>query len=125
VSITDPLTNKTSTIRNVNFDPTYKNIYIQKATLNGKPYTKNWIDHSFFTQGKELVLTLGPKESSWGTQVADLPPSLGHYTGFTNGTTNGPEQSEPLGGPRRNGKIPLNIFNPVPHLGTSMGQMPW
>ncbi|KAF3767307.1 family 92 glycoside hydrolase [Cryphonectria parasitica EP155] len=82
VNITHPLTGKTATIRNVNFDPTYEAIYIQSATLDGEPYTKNWIDHSFFTEGKELVLTLGLNESSWGTQVADLPPSLSAYTGF-------------------------------------------
>lgn len=87
VSITSPATNKTATIRNVNFDPTYKNIFIQSATLDGVKYTKNWIDHSFFTEGKELVLTLGPKESSWGTAVADLPPSLGPYVGFGNSTS--------------------------------------
>lgn len=85
VNITHPITGRTSTIRNVNFDPSYKAIYIQSATLNGEPYTKNWIDHSFFTEGKELVLTLGLNESSWGTAVADLPPSLSQYTGF-NGT---------------------------------------
>jgi putative alpha-1,2-mannosidase len=88
VSITSPLTNKTATIQNLNFDPTYKNIYIQSATLNGVNYTKNWIDHSFFTEGMELVLTLGPVESTWGTAVADLPPSLGTYVGFGNSTTN-------------------------------------
>jgi putative alpha-1,2-mannosidase len=88
VSITSPLTNKTATVRNVNFDPTYKNIYIQSATLDGVPYTKNWIDHSFFTEGKELILTLGSTESTWGTAVADLPPSLGKYEGFGNSTTN-------------------------------------
>ncbi|PHH86717.1 hypothetical protein CDD83_9851 [Cordyceps sp. RAO-2017] len=76
VSITSPLTGKTATIRNLNFDPAYKNIYIQSATLNGEPYTKNWIDHSFFTEGKELVLTLGENESSWGTAPEDLPPSV-------------------------------------------------
>ncbi|KAL7797368.1 glycoside hydrolase family 92 protein [Trichoderma ceciliae] len=79
VSIKSPITGKTATIRNVNFDPTYQNVYIQKATLDGKPYTKNWIDHSFFLQGKELVLTLGKKESSWGTRVEDLPPSVSPY----------------------------------------------
>lgn len=88
VSITSPLTGKTATIRNVNFDPTYKNVYIQSATLNGEPYTKNWIDHSFFTEGKELVLTLGATESAWGTAVPDLPPSLGTYEGFGNSTGN-------------------------------------
>lgn len=85
VNITSPVTGKTATVRNVNFDPSYKAIYIQSATLDGKPYTRNWIDHSFFTEGKELVLTLGRNESSWGTHVDDLPPSLGDYAGF-NGT---------------------------------------
>lgn len=84
VAITSPETNKTARVRNVNFDASYQNIYIQSATLNGEPYTKNWIDHSFFTDGKELVLTLGSTESSWGTAVADLPPSLGEYEGFGN-----------------------------------------
>ncbi|OAA35638.1 Glycosyl hydrolase 92 [Beauveria brongniartii RCEF 3172] len=82
VTIKHPVTGKTAKIRNVNFDAAYKNIYIQSATLNGKPYTKNWIDHSFFTEGKELVLTLGKNESNWGTAVGDLPPSLGRYSGF-------------------------------------------
>lgn len=88
VSIKSPLTGKTATIRNVNFDPAYETIYIQSATLDGEPYTKNWIDHSFFLEGKELVLTLGKNESSWGTQIENLPPSLSEYTGG-NGTTNG------------------------------------
>ncbi|KAI5863750.1 glycoside hydrolase family 92 protein [Durotheca rogersii] len=85
VNITSPLTGKTATIRNVNFDPAYEAIYIQSATLDGEPYTRSWIDHSFFTDGQELVLTLGRNESAWGTAVADLPPSLGEYVGF-NGT---------------------------------------
>lgn len=79
VNITHPVTKKTATIRNVNFDANYDAIYIQKATLNGKEYTKNWIDHSFFTEGKELVLVLGRNESDWGTKVKDLPPSLSQY----------------------------------------------
>ncbi|KAI5923003.1 putative alpha-1,2-mannosidase family protein [Camillea tinctor] len=87
VNITSPLTGKTSIIRNVNFDPNYEAIYIQSATLDGIPYTKNWVDHSFFTEGKELVLTLGRNESTWGTSVTDLPPSVGDYVGF-NGTFN-------------------------------------
>jgi putative alpha-1,2-mannosidase len=89
VRIKSPLTGRTATIRNVNFDPTYTAVYVQSATLNGEPYTKNWIDHSFFTEGKELVLTLGRNESSWGTKVEDLPPSLSEYVGFGNGTGNG------------------------------------
>ncbi|RLL93194.1 hypothetical protein CFD26_101992 [Aspergillus turcosus] len=76
VRIKSPLTGRTATVRAVNFDPTYQNIYIQSATLNGKPYTKNWVDHSFFTEGKELVLVLGRNETRWGTHEEDLPPSL-------------------------------------------------
>ncbi|KAH8658198.1 putative alpha-1,2-mannosidase family protein [Xylariales sp. PMI_506] len=83
VNITHPLTGKTAVIRNVNFDPTYDAIYIQFATLDGQNYTKNWIDHSFFTEGKELVLTLGKQESTWGQAVEDLPPSVGEYVGFS------------------------------------------
>ncbi|KAF2271171.1 glycoside hydrolase family 92 protein [Lojkania enalia] len=94
VSIKSPLTGKTAVIRNINFDPNYEAIYIQSATLNGEPYPKNWIDHSFFTEGKELVLTLGRNESSWGTRVVDLPPSLSEYMGFpgTNGTPLSPHK---------------------------------
>jgi len=82
VNITSPVTGKTARVKNINLDPSYKNIYIQRATLNGQSYTKNWIDHSFFTEGQELVLYLGRNESRWGTQVADLPPSLSPYEGF-------------------------------------------
>jgi putative alpha-1,2-mannosidase len=94
VSIKSPLTGKTATIRNINFDPTYETIYIQSATLDGESYTKNWIDHSFFAEGKELVLTLGKNESSWGTKVEDLPPSLSEYAGG-NGTTYGTSAKNP------------------------------
>ncbi|KAJ5663902.1 hypothetical protein N7507_004633 [Penicillium longicatenatum] len=76
VEITNPETNKTATIRNINFDPTYQNIYIQSATLNGETYSRNWIGHEFFTQGLTLELTLGEQESDWGTSKEDLPPSL-------------------------------------------------
>ncbi|KAG6008252.1 hypothetical protein E4U21_004714 [Claviceps maximensis] len=90
VQIKHPLTGMTATIRNVNFDPSYQNIYIQSATLNGKPYNKNWIDHSFFTQGKELVLELGSRESNWGTRIEDLPPSVSMYYGFNQTRIDGP-----------------------------------
>ena len=81
VTITSPVTGKTAIIRNVGFDPSYKDIYIQRATLNRKPYRKNWIDHSFFLEGNELVLYLGRNESSEGTHVNDLPRSLSAFQG--------------------------------------------
>ncbi|KAH7126661.1 glycosyl hydrolase family 92-domain-containing protein [Dendryphion nanum] len=82
ISITSPLTGKTATIRSTNFDPAYANISIQSVTLDGAPYTKNWISHDFFVNGGELVLVLGRNESLWGTKVQDLPPSLSDYRGF-------------------------------------------
>lgn len=83
VSVNNRMTGKKATIRNINFDPSYQNIYIQSATLNGKPYTKNWLQHSFFFEGGVLELTLGRNESSWGTNEEDLPPSLSTGYGGT------------------------------------------
>ncbi|CAK4034789.1 glycoside hydrolase family 92 [Lecanosticta acicola] len=76
VSIRNKLTGKRATIRNFNFDTSYQNIYIQSATLDGKPYTRNYLQHSFFLEGGVLELTLGRNESVWGTRAEDLPPSL-------------------------------------------------
>lgn len=76
VSFRHPQSSKTATIRNVGFDPSYENIYVQNATLNGKPYSRNWIGHEFFTDGMVLELFLGPTESDWGTKQQDRPPSM-------------------------------------------------
>ena len=85
VSIKNGQTGMTATIRNINFDPTYRNIYIQSATLNGEEYTKNWLQHSFFLEGGTLELTLGPVESAWGTREQDVPPSLSANGNGTSG----------------------------------------
>ncbi|BCS25832.1 glycoside hydrolase family 92 protein [Aspergillus puulaauensis] len=77
VNITSPITGRTATVRTVDFDSAYQNIYIQSATLDGKPYSKSWVGHEFFTQGSELLLVLGRNESDWGTGSDDVPPSLG------------------------------------------------
>lgn len=82
IEITSPTTRKTAAIEIENFDPSYKSIYIQNATLNGKDYRKNWITHEFFTDGGKLILNVGPKESLWGTRVEDVPYSLGDYPAF-------------------------------------------
>lgn len=75
ISLTNRQTGKTATVRNVGFDAGYENLYIQSATLNGKPWTKNWLDHSFWLEGGTLELVLGKNESLWGTTDGDLPPS--------------------------------------------------
>lgn len=86
VSIISPLTGKTATLRVANWEDfnsannTDGTGFIQSATLNGKPYTRNWVDHDFFTKGQDLMLVLGRNESSWGTKPEDLPPSLSDTT---------------------------------------------
>lgn len=43
------------------------NIYIQSATLDGKPLSRCWITHEEITAGGELTLVLGPQPNkSWG-----------------------------------------------------------
>ena len=75
VSVTNPSSGKKATITTVNFDgDAYKNIYVQSAKLNGEDYTKSWFDHSFWTEGGTLELTLGDTESDWGKDAGDRPP---------------------------------------------------
>lgn len=51
-----------------------KNIYVQKATLNGQPYSKSFITHADIMRGGELVLYMGNIPSStWGTKEEDFP----------------------------------------------------
>lgn len=78
-SIRNAVTGNVATIRNLNFDPTYESIYIQRVARDGKPWTKNWIGHDFFAEGGVLELVLGTSESNWGTEIQDLPPSLSPY----------------------------------------------
>ncbi|MNF93383.1 Glycosyl hydrolase family 92 [compost metagenome] len=66
---------KSFTVKTVNNSP--KNLYIQKATLNGKAYTKSYILHSDIMKGGELIFTMGATPSkSWGTAVKDRPYSV-------------------------------------------------
>ncbi len=51
------------------------NIYIQSAKLNGKKYTKSYINHSDVMAGGELVMVMGNKPSRFGTAKADRPVS--------------------------------------------------
>ena len=53
--------------------------FIQNATLNGQPYSKNWITHQdLFANGGALELHLGEEEGeTWGRSEDDVPPSYG------------------------------------------------
>ncbi len=51
-----------------------KNIYIQRATLNGIAYTRSFIKHEDILKGGNLVLFMGEKPSgSWAINPTDFP----------------------------------------------------
>lgn len=49
------------------------NIYIQKATLNGKPYRKSYIDYKDIAGGGTLEFTMGATPSAFGTKKKNCP----------------------------------------------------
>ncbi|MCG8474893.1 MAG: GH92 family glycosyl hydrolase [Cytophagales bacterium] len=52
------------------------NIYIQRVTVNGKPYTKSFFTHKMLEKGGEIVFEMGPKPNKkWGSSQADRPVS--------------------------------------------------
>ncbi|MGB7264415.1 MAG: GH92 family glycosyl hydrolase [Terracidiphilus sp.] len=54
-----------------------KNIYIQRATLNGKPWNKPWFSHADIANGARLVLEMGPEPNKqWGAAPDAAPPSM-------------------------------------------------
>lgn len=50
------------------------NIYVQRATLNGKALAQAWFKHSDILKGGTLLLEMGAKPSKWGFQ--NPPPSI-------------------------------------------------
>lgn len=48
-----------------------KNIYVQSATLNGKPYESSCIGHDDIMKGGELVLEMGSQPSDFGKTALD------------------------------------------------------
>ena len=52
-------------------------IYIDQLQVDGAPSTKPWLPESFVTQGGKLDFVLAAQPSAtWGTDVADAPPSF-------------------------------------------------
>ena len=52
------------------------NVYIQSATLNGKPLSKSWLTYSQITSGGTLNLVMGSKPNlEWGSAQEDRPPA--------------------------------------------------
>lgn len=53
------------------------NLYIQSATLNGKPWNKPWFAHADIANGGKLILNMGPTPNKqWGSAPEDAPPSM-------------------------------------------------
>jgi len=54
-----------------------KNIYIQSASLNGKPLPTSYILHDAIMQGGSLNFVMGPKPNkNWCSAETSLPPSM-------------------------------------------------
>jgi putative alpha-1,2-mannosidase len=50
------------------------NLYVQSATLNGRPLDRAWLKHEEIAPGGRLVLRLGATPSAWGRD--NRPPSM-------------------------------------------------
>ena len=61
------------TFRIVAHNNSDKNIYIQSAKLNGKPYTRSYIDFKDIKRGGTLEFVMGSKPSQFGVKPADRP----------------------------------------------------
>ncbi len=54
-----------------------ENIYIQSASLNGKPFNKAWISHDEVVKGGTLIFKMGSRPNkSWASSPAAYPPSM-------------------------------------------------
>jgi predicted alpha-1,2-mannosidase len=54
-----------------------RNVYIQAATLNGKPFERTWLTQKEITDGGLLEFTMGSAPNKkWGSRPADAPPSM-------------------------------------------------
>lgn len=60
-----------------------ENKYIQRATLNGKPWNKPWFSHADIENGGKLILIMGDTANkSWGASPEDVPPSAENPKGL-------------------------------------------
>ncbi len=59
------------------------NMYIQSATLDGKPWNKPWFSHADIENGGKLVLNMGPlPNKQWGSAPDAAPPSMSQPKSF-------------------------------------------
>lgn len=65
---------RTFTIRALNNSS--ENIYVQRARLNGQPYSRSYLMYSDIVSGGTLELDMGPQPSDFGTRPDDRPHSI-------------------------------------------------
>ena len=54
-----------------------ENVYIQSATLDGKPLNRPWFPHADLVDGGSLILEMGPEPNTkWGSAPGAAPPSI-------------------------------------------------
>jgi putative alpha-1,2-mannosidase len=52
-------------------------MYVQGATLNGKPYGNTYLEHGDIQKGGSVQFNMGSKPSkTWGTKPEEAPFSL-------------------------------------------------
>ena len=61
------------TFRIIAHNNSKENMYIQSVRLNGKPYTRCYIDFKDIVRGGKLEFTMGNKPSTFGVKPADRP----------------------------------------------------
>lgn len=52
------------------------NVYIQSATLNGRPWNRPWFRHADIAKGGRFEFVMGPKPGKWGSAPDAAPPSM-------------------------------------------------
>ncbi|EMC98467.1 glycoside hydrolase family 92 protein [Baudoinia panamericana UAMH 10762] len=53
--------------------------YVQSVTVNGRPWTQNWLSHGdVMVNGGTIVFQMGSQQTMW--ESGNVPPSPGHYT---------------------------------------------
>ena len=64
---------KGRTFRIIAHNNSKENMYIQSVKLNGKPYTRSYIDFKDIVRGGKLEFMMGSKPSKFGVKPADRP----------------------------------------------------
>jgi len=99
----------------------HKNVYVQSASLNGKPLDRPWLTHQEITSGGTLTFVMGPKPNlAWGSAPTARPPAT-MPAGFQYAPLPAPSDDKPVvfSVPIRvvcGGSEPVKEFLPDPNM---------